>query len=110
MVEDTIAELQTLLAEEREAILRLDGAAVFDMAQRKRALVTRLRDERGPLSPQAATSFRALLPALRHNGILLAHGRDVLRDAITAARAERRTAAACVLPTAAPRRCLSVRG
>ena len=110
MVEDTIAELQTLLAEEREAILRLDGAAVFDMAQRKRALVALLRDARGPVSPQAASSFRALLPALRHNGILLAHGRDVLRDAITAARAERGTASACVLPTAAPRRSLSVRG
>ena len=118
MVEDTLGELRKLLEEEREAILRLDGARVLDMAARKHALVARLRDDSGALSPEAARALPELVAALRHNGILLAHGRDVLRDAISAARAEPVALPPVIRPAGfrAPlagvtaRRALSVRG
>ncbi len=118
MVEDTLGELRKLLEEEREAILRLDGARVLDMAGRKHAIVARLRDASGGLSPEAARSLPELVAALRHNGILLAHARDVLRDAIAAARAEPAALSSVTRPAAvrAPlagvtaRRALSVRG
>jgi hypothetical protein len=121
MVEDTLGELRKLLEEEREAILRLDGARVLDMAARKHALVARLRDGSGGLQalpPEAARGLRELVAALRHNGILLAHARDVLRDAISAARAEPVALPPVIRPAGfrAPlagvtaRRALSVRG
>ncbi len=110
MVEDTIAELRNLLEEERQAILELDGARVFDLAGRKQSLALRLRDAKGPLSQADVSAFGALMPALRHNGVLLAHARDVLRDAVCVARAEHSATSACVLPSEGQRRTLSVRG
>jgi hypothetical protein len=88
MSEDAITELDQLLRDERQAIRRLDGASVLSYAERKEALVASLRNGGAGLSPENATRLRALAPALRHNSVLLAHARDVLRDAIAATRAE----------------------
>jgi hypothetical protein len=111
MSSDAITELEQLLRDEREAIRQLDSARVLSYAERKEALVEALKQGDGTLSEEGATRLRALAPALRHNSILLAHARDVLRDALVSVRAE----AAPVLPsrprpTGAVPRMISVRG
>jgi len=110
VADDAIAELEQLLREERDAIRRLDGARVLAYAQRKEAIVARLRGGAGSLGPDAMARFRALAPALRHNGVLLAHARDVLRDALCAARPAGAPTAAASPTRAVPPRILSVRG
>ena len=68
-----------------------------------------LRSIQGSLDDRQKARVRALVPALRQNGILLAHARDILRDAIAVARAAQKPAngsAAARVPT----RLLSVRG
>ncbi len=109
MAEDAITQLERVLREEREAIGRLDGAKVLDCAKEKEALVASLRGVNGTFEQSARARLRALVPALRHNGILLAHARDILRDALSAARAAQRPVAGAPLARAAPR-VLSVRG
>jgi len=109
---DAATELETLLREEREAIRRLDSPAVLSFAQRKEALIHTLRGGGTTLSASGAESLRALVPALRHNSVLLAHARDILRDAITASRSEMAsptTPHGAPVAGAAPR-ILSVRG
>jgi hypothetical protein len=111
MLEGALTELEGLLAEEREAIRKLDGARVIEFATRKQVLVAALTAERGAMTKATAARLRALTPALRHNGILLAHARDVLRDAIAAARAESVVASHALPPPGGPAlRTLSVRG
>ncbi len=89
MSSDAITELEALLREEREAIRQLDSARVLAYAERKQALVESLKQQGGgTLSEENATRLRAIAPALRHNSVLLAHARDVLRDALVAVRAD----------------------
>jgi hypothetical protein len=111
MSSDAITELEQLLRDEREAIRQLDSARVLSYAERKEALVEGLKRDGGLNSAENAARFRALAPALRHNSILLAHARDVLRDALVSVRAE----VAQVLPSrprpvGAVPRMISVRG
>jgi len=109
MSHEALTELEQLLRDEREAIRRLDGATVLSYAERKEALMRAL--ERDVLSAEGASRLRALTPALRHNSVLLAHARDVLRDALVAVRAEAAPAVkASSRPAGAPPRILSVRG
>jgi hypothetical protein len=110
-VEEAIAELERVLAEEREAIRKLDGARVLELARRKQSLMTMLRDAQSHFTPASAAAMLKVVPALRHNGILLAHARSVLRDAIAVVRSHGGTASLSV-PTspAAARPMLSVRG
>jgi hypothetical protein len=112
MVEEALTELEALLSEERDAIVRLDGGRVLALAARKQELVTELAGHRSDFSPPAAARLRALTPALRHNGILLAHARDVIRDGIAAARAGGATLVPAVTrgPAKTERPSLSVRG
>jgi len=110
MVEEAIAELRRLLAEEREAIRRLDASRVLEFARRKQELVETLRDARGSFSPATAAALRSLVPALRHNGILLAHARDILRDAVAVASRGRFAMPQRARPQGSPRKALSVRG
>src|SRR5258708_11006521 len=112
MTEDAITELEQLLRDEREAIRRLDGARVLSYAERKEALLGALREGGAPLSEENAAGLQDVVPALRHNSVLLAHARDILRDAIVATRAELGAPAvskAQAAPGAAPR-IISVRG
>jgi hypothetical protein len=109
MSHEALTELEQLLRDEREAIRRLDGATVLSYAERKEALMAALR--RDALSAEGASRLRALAPALRHNSVLLAHARDVLRDALVAVQAESAPAVkAPSRPAGAPPRMLSVRG
>ena len=87
MAKDAIAELEQLLREERDAIRQLDGARVLHYAERKESIVAALKAE-GGLSAANAVRLRALAPALRHNSVLLAHARDIMRDALVVARAD----------------------
>lgn len=109
MTERIFEELDQLLAEEREAIGRLDGGRVLQLGLRKQALVAELCRSRDTLPPESVLRLKALIPRLRQNGILLAHARNVLRDAVAVVwRATKPTA----LPlNASPRgSTLSVRG
>lgn len=87
MDSDAIIELEQLLREEREAIRQLDGARVLGYATRKESIIRGLQQGTTTLSAASAARLRALAPALRHNSVLLAHARDVLRDALVVARA-----------------------
>lgn len=93
MADDAITQLERLLRDEREAIRCLDGAKVLDCAREKEALIASLRAADGSFEEAARARLRALAPALRHNGILLAHARDILRDAIVVMRVAQRPAA-----------------
>jgi hypothetical protein len=111
MSSDAITELEQLLREEREAIRQLDSARVVSYAERKEALVGDLKQGGAALSADNAARLRALAPALRHNSVLLAHARDVLRDALVAVRAELSPALPTQPRSPAPiPRIISVRG
>lgn len=111
MLEEALTQLEALLSEEREAIRSLDAGRVLELAARKQALVDELKAAASAFAPATAARLQALTPALRHNGILLAHARDVLRDAVAAARAG---SAGLIqspsVPTRVERPSLSVRG
>ncbi len=111
MLEEALTELDALLSEERDAIRRLDGNRVLQVAARKQELVGVLAANRDAFTPDTAGKLRSLTVSLQHNGILLAHARDVLRDAVAAARSEGATLiAAPSAPVRSERRGLSVRG
>jgi hypothetical protein len=108
--DDAISQLERLLREEREAIRRLDGAKVLELAREKESFVALLGGKEGALDSDQKSRLRALVPMLRHNGILLAHARDILRDAIAATRAVQRPAMGAAQVPRLPTRVLSVRG
>jgi hypothetical protein len=113
MGEDAITELERLLKDERDAIRRLDGTRVLVYAERKESLVRALGASGGDstLSKENGERLRALAPALRHNSVLLAHARDVLRDALVVARTGLGGGApARAMPAGMIPRILSVRG
>lgn len=84
----TVAALEALLTEERAAIRALDGPAVDHAASRKLALVEALRNFPPEALRAEGRHITRLVAQLRQNGVLLAHARDCLRDAV-AARADR---------------------
>lgn len=111
MLEEALTELEALLSEERDAIVRLDGTRVLGLAMRKQELASLLAAHKGSFTRASAARLQALAPALRQNGILLAHARDVIRDGVAVARSG---GAKLISPAAPPpkseRRALSVRG
>src|SRR5579872_6532389 len=111
MAAEALAELEALLVAERDAICRMDGQAVLEFAQRKQAMIATLNANREALGADDAARLQALTPALRQNGVLLAHARDVIRDAIAAMRSERSVAPSYGIGRApAVRSTLSIRG
>ncbi len=108
MIAEVLAELEQLLEDEREAIRRLDGQRVLALAGRKQALFAMLCESPQSLSHDAVVRLQALMPQLRRNGVLLAHARNILRDAATIV-ARARPAALPFAP-AGPGSTLSVRG
>lgn len=85
--------LEDLLGQERDALRRMDIDAIEAHVVEKELLLASLQaalEDEGlePLDRgdrrTVASRFARLVPALRHNGLLLAHGRDCLRDAIGA--------------------------
>ena len=109
VTDDAITELEHLLREERDAIRTLDGTKVLAFAQRKEFLMALVKADDAGNTPERQERIRALVPALRQNGVLLAHARDILNDALVAIGAAPRTHTPRAAATA-PRRILSVRG
>jgi hypothetical protein len=85
----TIDELLAVLAEERASIRTLDGAAAERAATAKEALARRLASfTMTDLAPHA-TVLMTLRGELRRNGVLLAHARSCLREAMNLASGPR---------------------
>jgi hypothetical protein len=103
----TLDRLDAVLTEERAAILGMDAERVVRAADDKCALVAALAAEPAADRRRASARLAELAKRLRHNGTLLAHARDCLRDALLAANGEPPLA-----PDAPPRprACLSVMG
>jgi hypothetical protein len=80
--QSALDRLDQVLDRECHAIRRLDGAGVDAAAAEKLDLVRIVAaldtSERARLAPR----IRALLVRLRHNGVLLAHARSILRDVL----------------------------
>lgn len=78
--EEALETMRTVLAEERDAILRLDAAGVARASDAKERVLRRLHelcaDERRPLY----AVLDQLAPVLRNNLILLAHARAYIRE------------------------------
>jgi hypothetical protein len=81
-IEGALGRLEILLQEERGAIAVLDADRVARIAAEKEALFSILETATEPERRAFAPRLHALAPALRHNGVLLAHARDCLRDAL----------------------------
>jgi hypothetical protein len=77
-----VNRIEELLVEEREAIRRLDSERVANAAAEKEALLAQLAGAPSAERTHVAPRLRGLIPALRHNGVLLAHARDCVRDAL----------------------------
>lgn len=107
MTEAALDELERLLREERDAIRTLDGTKVLAFAKRKEEIVRSLVGPGASLEAAQSQRLKALVPALRHNGVLLAHARDIMRDALAAVGMATKPAHSI---SATQRRLLSVRG
>ncbi len=79
---DALDRLGAVLDAEREAIRRLDGAAVERFAEEKSAILHCLRDAAGRGDRAALEGAETLTEALRRNVILLAHARECMSDAL----------------------------
>lgn len=77
-----IDEMRVLLATERDALRRLDAHAVSALADRKERLFAMLREGEVDDPRGLAEGLREIIVELRHNAMLFAHARDILRDAI----------------------------
>jgi hypothetical protein len=110
MLDAVLDELERLLADERDAIRSLDGERVLRFARRKQELVHGLHARRAELGEAGSRRFRSVAQGIRHNGILLAHARNVLRDAVAIVAG--RTTPVSLHPSRQPEpgRALSVRG
>lgn len=86
MSPDLVAEMRRLLAEERDAIRRLDAQKVESVARAKEALLASLRSTQPTDREAAAQALGELRAELRRNLVLLAHARDCMRDAISHVR------------------------
>lgn len=85
---EALDRLEALLDEERLALRRLDAAAVLSIAHQKESVLTALSEDGVLAVPELRDRVRAFVMHLRHNGVLLAQARDVVRDALRAGRAE----------------------
>ena len=78
--EELIETMSTVLAEEREGILRFDTDAVTHANEAKASILRRLREAPFSERPALFAALEELQPALRCNLILLTHARAYLRD------------------------------
>ncbi len=81
-----LAELRAILAVERDAIRRLDSAAIVIASQHKEALLAIVMNagetERTPM----LNALAQVREELKRNLVLLAHARDLVRDAVARSR------------------------
>lgn len=85
---ETVATLLGVLAEERDAIRRLDALAVTAASRKKEALAQVLTSLTTADLLPIASDIMLLRAELRRNGVLLAHARACLKEVseIAAAR------------------------
>ncbi len=81
-LETTLIEMEQLIEDERDAIRNIEVERLEQFAERKLGLMQALGEQglgdRGDL----ADRFREVVVQLRHNGVLLAHARNCVRDVI----------------------------
>lgn len=97
---EALDRLEALLQTERSALRGLDAETVLSIAEQKESILTTLSDDGVLGRPELRDRLRALVVHLRHNGVLLAQARDVVRDAVRAGRLELQPGR---LPTSPPR-------
>ncbi|MEO8877785.1 MAG: hypothetical protein ABI461_19485 [Polyangiaceae bacterium] len=81
---EILAEFKIVLADERGAIRAADAKAVLEAATKKEKLATELVECGAWTRGELLQPLTSLVEELRNNGVLLAHARDCLRDAIAA--------------------------
>ena len=82
--DEILAEFKVVLADERVAIRKADAKSVLVAATKKEKLATDLVESGAWTRIDMLAGLSALVEELRNNGVLLAHARDCLRDAIAA--------------------------
>ena len=82
--DEILAEFKVVLADERVAIRKADAKSVLLAATKKEKLATELVDSGAWSRGDMLAGLSSLVEELRNNGVLLAHARDCLRDAIAA--------------------------
>jgi len=82
--DEILAEFKVVLADERAAIRAADAKAVLRAATTKEKLAAGLIECGAWTRGDMLQALSALVDELRNNGVLLAHARDCLRDAIAA--------------------------
>jgi hypothetical protein len=82
--DEILAEFKVVLADERAAIRKADATAVLQAAAKKEKLAADLVECGAWTNPDLLGGLSKLVEELRNNGVLLAHARDLLRDAIAA--------------------------
>jgi hypothetical protein len=105
-----LTALERFLVEERDAVIRLDATNVVRIAEEKESLIAVLRDGLPTLGEAHRPRLRDLRDALRHNTVLLAHARDLLRDALAAFHIEESTGGGLPRSTPRPGARISIRG
>ncbi len=81
--EDFVVQMKKTLADERNAIRKMDVKGVTHAATTTEALVKAVSNPAPEDKAALAAALKELKPELRRNLILLAHARDYLRDAVT---------------------------
>lgn len=80
---EILTELEGLIRDERKAIVAFDGETVARLADRKEHLLAELAKSDTQVDLRVDRQrFLSVAAELRHNGILLAHARDCLKEAI----------------------------
>lgn len=80
--EEVLGRLESLIAEEREAIRRVDARRVGALADEKEALMRAISGGGLEAPPDLLGRFRSIVAALRDNGVLLVHARNCVRDVV----------------------------
>jgi hypothetical protein len=75
--------MEELLVEERDAIARLDGKRVEQIAGAKLALAKHLEASSLEERRRVSGKLARVVQNLRTNGVLLSHARGILRDLLT---------------------------
>ena len=78
-----LSEMKTILADERNALRKLDVKAVTEAGIRKEVLLKAVMTAPEAERKNLAAALMEIKSELRRNLVLLAHARDYLRDAIT---------------------------
>jgi hypothetical protein len=90
--QDFLAEMKKTLADERNAIRRLDVKGVTTAGIAKEELLKSVMNAPPEHKKELAAALADVRVELRRNLVLLAHARDYLRDAITLCTQSKRSA------------------